>query len=40
MEEVSFVYEKIEWTWVAGSITATDDWAANQNTLVKKKNKV
>jgi type VI secretion system secreted protein Hcp len=40
MEEVSFVYEKIEWTWVAGSITATDDWDANQNTLVKKKNKV
>jgi type VI secretion system secreted protein Hcp len=26
MEEVGFVYEKIEWTWVAGGITATDDW--------------
>ena len=24
-EEVSFVYEKIEWTWVAGGITAYDD---------------
>lgn len=26
MEEVSFVYERIEWTWVAGEITASDDW--------------
>ena len=26
MEEVGFVYEKIEWTWVDGGITATDDW--------------
>lgn len=27
-EEISFVYEKIEWTWKEGGITATDDWAA------------
>jgi type VI secretion system secreted protein Hcp len=25
-EEVSFVYQRIEWTWVEGNITATDDW--------------
>ncbi|MEO8413378.1 MAG: Hcp family type VI secretion system effector [Ginsengibacter sp.] len=29
MEEVSFVYEKIEWTWVDGNIIATDQWASN-----------
>ena len=28
MEEVGFVYEKIEWTWVDGGITATDDWSS------------
>jgi type VI secretion system secreted protein Hcp len=28
MEEVGFVYEKIEWTWVDGGITATDDWTS------------
>ena len=27
MEEVGFVYEKIEWTWVDGGITATDNWS-------------
>jgi len=26
-EEVGFTYQKIEWTWVAGGITAVDDWA-------------
>lgn len=25
-EEVSFVYESIEWTWVDGGITCMDDW--------------
>jgi type VI secretion system secreted protein Hcp len=27
-EEVAFTYQKIEWTWVVGSITAMDDWEA------------
>ncbi len=27
-EEVSFTYQKIEWTITDGGITATDDWAA------------
>lgn len=27
-EEISFVYQKITWTWVDGDITATDDWQA------------
>ncbi len=27
-EEVAFTYEKIEWIWVDGGITATDDWEA------------
>jgi len=25
-EEVAFTYEKIEWTWTEGGITACDDW--------------
>jgi len=25
-EEIAFTYQKIEWTWVDGSITAMDDW--------------
>jgi type VI secretion system secreted protein Hcp len=25
-EEIAFVYQKIEWTWVDGGITASDDW--------------
>ena len=25
-EEISFTYQKIEWTWTDGGITATDDW--------------
>ena len=29
--EVSFTYQKIEWTWVNGGITATDDWEAVAN---------
>jgi type VI secretion system secreted protein Hcp len=28
MEEVSFTYQKIEWTFVKGGITAMDDWEA------------
>jgi len=27
-EEVAFTYQKIEWTWVDGGITAEDDWEA------------
>lgn len=26
ISEVSFTYEKIEWTWTDGGITAMDDW--------------
>ena len=26
MEEVSFTYQKIQWTWVNGGITSSDDW--------------
>jgi type VI secretion system secreted protein Hcp len=26
--DLSFTYQKIEWTWVDGGITATDDWEA------------
>jgi type VI secretion system secreted protein Hcp len=25
-EEIAFTYQKIEWTWNEGGITATDDW--------------
>ena len=28
MEEVSFTYQKIEWTFEDGGITAEDDWEA------------
>ena len=27
-EEVSFTYQKIEWTWVDGGIMSSDDWEA------------
>lgn len=27
-EEIAFVYQKIEWTWIKGGITALDDWNA------------
>jgi type VI secretion system secreted protein Hcp len=27
-EEISFVYQKITWTYVNGGITASDDWEA------------
>ena len=27
-EQVAFTYQKIEWTWVDGGITALDDWAS------------
>jgi type VI secretion system secreted protein Hcp len=26
LEEVSFAYQRIEWTWTDGNITADDDW--------------
>jgi type VI secretion system secreted protein Hcp len=26
LEEVSFTYQKITWTWVKGGISASDDW--------------
>ena len=25
-EEIAFTYQKIEWTWIDGGITAMDDW--------------
>jgi len=28
MDEVAFTYQKIEWTWKDGGITADDDWEA------------
>jgi type VI secretion system secreted protein Hcp len=28
IEKVSFTYQKIEWTWTDGGITALDDWEA------------
>ena len=27
-ESISFTYQKIEWTWIDGGVTATDDWEA------------
>ena len=27
-EEISFTYQKIEWTWLDGGISADDDWEA------------
>lgn len=27
-EEIAFTYQKIEWLWVLGGITASDDWEA------------
>ena len=27
-EQVAFTYQKIEWTWIDGGITAQDDWEA------------
>ena len=37
MEEVGFVYEKIEWTWVDGGINATDDWTSPVSIPTKRK---
>ncbi len=28
MEQVSFVYQKIKWTWADGGITSEDDWVS------------
>jgi type VI secretion system secreted protein Hcp len=30
IEEVTFTYKKIEWTWTDGGITAMDDWEARK----------
>lgn len=30
-EEISFTYQKIEWTWTDGGITSMDDWSASAN---------
>ena len=30
-EEISFTFQKIEWTWFDGGITATDDWSHPKN---------
>ena len=27
-EEIAFTYQKIEWTWNDGGLTAMDDWEA------------
>ena len=27
-EQITFTYQKIQWTWTEGAITATDDWTA------------
>jgi type VI secretion system secreted protein Hcp len=29
-EEIAFTYQKIEWTWTDGGITAMDDWEARK----------
>ena len=29
--ELSFTYQKIEWIWTEGNITATDDWEASKS---------
>ena len=26
LEDISFIYEKIKWTWFDGGITTVDDW--------------
>jgi type VI secretion system secreted protein Hcp len=26
LEEISFTYQKIQWTWTEGTVTASDDW--------------
>jgi len=30
MEEVSFTYEKITWTWVSGGVTHEDSWSSSR----------
>jgi type VI secretion system secreted protein Hcp len=32
-EEVAFTYQKIEWLWVVGGVTASDDWEARVASL-------
>ncbi len=36
-EEVSFVYQKIEWSWVPGGITASDEVQAQRSAPAKRK---
>lgn len=36
-EEISFTYQKIEWTWTEGGITAMDDWEATTPVAKAKK---
>lgn len=28
LEEVTFIYQKIQWTWTDGGLTASDDWSS------------
>jgi type VI secretion system secreted protein Hcp len=30
-EEIAFTYQRIQWTWVEGGITAQDDWETNNS---------
>ena len=30
LEHIAFTYQKIEWTWVEGGVTASDDWETVQ----------
>ena len=39
MEEISFVYQKIQWTWVDGGITSMDDWLSPVSMPLKNKRK-
>jgi len=36
-EEVSFTYQRIDWTWVMGGKTSGDDWAPRQKASPKAK---
>ena len=36
-EEVSFIYQRIDWTWVMGGKTSGDDWASRQRAASKRK---
>ena len=34
-EEVSFVYQRIDWTWMVGGKTSGDDWGARKSASAK-----